>query len=108
MYEYLATATDRTGKRSTHRVEAASATAAVAQLKADGYADIDLHTDDAGAATPGLDAFSSEHMTPAEMVEVRAHTTVGQFIFLLFDGLTFLFFDFFKFIFHKLNFPRNF
>jgi hypothetical protein len=69
MYDFLATATDRNGTRSTHNLVAASAAQAVAQLEADGCTDIVLHTDDAGAVAARMTALESGAVTPEDMCD---------------------------------------
>ncbi|MDB4766941.1 hypothetical protein OAG71_04555 [bacterium] len=82
-YDFLATATDSDGTRSTHLVVAASATEAVAQLKAEGCTDIVLHTDDAEAASTRLPAFETDDVTLEDMVDLRSLSIFGYFLFLV-------------------------
>lgn len=83
MYDFLVTATDTTGKRETHHVMAASAAEAHALLEAQGFQEITLHMDDAGAAAMPLTALDSPHVTPRDMVEIRYLSALGFFFFVL-------------------------
>ncbi len=83
MYDYLVSATDENGTRTTRYVSAASACAAVAQLKAEGCTDIVLHTEDVGAAIDSMTSSTSDEVSPEELVSLRFLSPFGYFLFLL-------------------------
>jgi tetratricopeptide (TPR) repeat protein len=82
MRDFLLTATDREGRRTTHHVKALSSQEAYEQLEGKDYTDIVLHTDDAGAAVNRLTAFDGGHISPAEMIVLRGVSPLGFFLFL--------------------------
>jgi hypothetical protein len=83
MYEFLATATDASGQRATHRVEADTAAEAHAQLASQGYREIVLHTDDAMAATPRVGQIDTSAVSPADQVQLRSISAWSFFFFLV-------------------------
>lgn len=82
LYDFLATATDENGHRATRHVVAYSATDAVELLEADGFTDIVLHTDDAGAASTRMTALEDGGVTPEDMAKLPL-STFRYFLFLL-------------------------
>ena len=88
MLEFHLTATDLNGKRSTQRITAPSAKAAMEALNDQGCTDIVLHTDDVAAIVsrqmpPDPNDDGEEYTTPADEVEFRFMTDVGYFFYLL-------------------------
>lgn len=86
MPDFYFTATDRTGKRTTSMLEAASSQAVILELESADYSNIVLHTDDFAAAQSELmpKKIAEEHRLPAaEYVEIRSLTAGGFFQFLL-------------------------
>ncbi|MEX2113809.1 MAG: hypothetical protein WD845_11525 [Pirellulales bacterium] len=81
MYDFLLTATDENGTRTTQHVEATSAAEAYAMLESQGFQDITLHTDDAAAAA--VTYVANQYVTPGDLVEMRFLSGLGFFRFLL-------------------------
>ncbi|QDT44288.1 hypothetical protein Pan241w_43970 [Gimesia alba] len=83
---FLITATDKTGNRETHRVEAETAQEACEKHESLGFTDIVLHDDDVFAVTNALfppNADVEKSFTPAELVEMRYLSKFDNFLFLV-------------------------
>jgi tetratricopeptide (TPR) repeat protein len=82
-YDFVLSATDSDGRRAAHYVQAASAAAAYASLEAQGYREITLHIDDAGAAGTRLTALEDGRVAPRDLLAMRFKTGFGFFLALV-------------------------
>lgn len=83
---FLLTATDKNGKRETHRVEAENSQEAFNKYELQGFVDIILHSDDVVAATSVLFPSNEdvdEYVSAAELVELQYLTSFEFFLFML-------------------------
>lgn len=81
--EYLISCRTPAGKKSTERVRADSADAAMRQLKDQGYTNLVLHTDDAAAQFTNLEK-TEKHISAAEYVAFSKQSEWSHFWWLFF------------------------
>ncbi len=81
MLDFLLTGTNPSGKRDTHRVNAANSQEAYRQFESQGFTEIVLHTDDA-AASASITVLEDGTITPREAVNLRgkSHFKVTWFL----------------------------
>ena len=86
MPEFYYTATDRAGKRTSSKLEAASSQEVILELESADYSNIILHTDDFSAALSEMMPQKvpvKNRVSASEYVEIRSLTDMGFFKFLL-------------------------